>query len=62
MAIDYKGICIHRLGENVIESVRVRLPDGRESDIDAGTYLRQGAHPSLHTLPDCQDLAKLKRG
>jgi hypothetical protein len=50
---NYTGVCINRLGESVISSVRVRFPDKSERDVDAATYIRQRASPSLPSLPDC---------
>ena len=50
---DYTGICVCRLMDGSINTVRVRLGDGNELEIDPASYFSRGAQPSVHVLPDC---------
>jgi hypothetical protein len=55
----YTGVCVNRLGDTIINSVRVKFSDsGSEIDIDPGTYIKRNVQPSLGSLPDCKTLTK----
>jgi hypothetical protein len=50
----YKGVCVYHLGKSVINSVRVQLPDGSETEIPPARYIQQQVQPPLKSLPDCR--------
>lgn len=57
MDIPYTGICVSRLRDGTINTVRVRLSDGGEVEIDPRSYFANGAQPPIHILPDCSATA-----
>jgi hypothetical protein len=52
---DYIGICVCRLMDGSINTVRVRLGDGNELEIDPAAYFSRGAQPPVNVLPDCSE-------
>jgi len=58
---NYIGVCVNRLSDTIINTVRVEIPGGHQIDIDPATYIRRKVQPPVTSLPDCKAVADTKK-
>jgi hypothetical protein len=51
---NYTGVCVNRLSDKIMNTVRVEIPGGHHTDIDTATYVKRRVQPPLTSLPDCK--------
>jgi hypothetical protein len=59
---NYTGVCVNRLSDIIINTVRVQIPGGHQIEIDPATYLRRHVQPPLASLPDCKAVSTTHEG